>query len=758
MPDDLIARRERVLDRHDAALERWPDRADAKFKVELAAVAEELNEIAEALDAASADPIERGRSWRFVGDALFDLARGRELEPLQRAVAAYDRAEKRLDSADAPIERAKLDFNYANTLRGMSGGRDRALLEEALLRYQMAFGAFKHHAPQNAATVQAALDTLGPQLRMLDTFERVKAGHETLRSAADALAHAPDDPALQQKTRELLKSMQQRRGDLLKDAIGAVHDFKQPAALADRLGEMIGQLQSAGGVGDNPFQRLFPMLLARFRAEIDAGRISPERQAALEPILVELQQLINQQDGDLDASVARMGQLRQLMTRTTALLDTPSTGASPPPAGSRAERVAQHEGALARYLGAEYLPANMAAGERDAGAALFEELAKVRSGLPGVAADAARTLAHERDLLRPLALRTEQFSLRHHLTLAQPFWALPTQPPDPSGIYACGVPTSEPLLDDIATDLALKRIRPGTGADAGQARSNAIAAARVVICDLRAAPGPELAAACYEIGLAKALGRALVIVVAPDSQLPFDIEVAPTVLKGTASDRGVLAQAIDDALYAPPHRETDSSLAATVAELERRYATSPTFGVRKSLELVRQATADPIEARRRIESLLGFVGAAAPRMLFPAWPGDYPEPGARRLFHVMPFSLGWSNTVRDAVAAVCKGSGVRYVRGDEVPDPRVIRSIWDEICRASHVLVDLSDFNGNVALELGLVHGLGRHVLLVGRDETVERLFPAISKVRVLPYSLVRGGSALGDAVVTFIKAERGLP
>jgi hypothetical protein len=753
MPNDLIARRERVLDRHDAALGQWPDRTDAKFKVELAAVAEELDEIAQALDVAGADPIECSRSWRFVGDAFFDLARGRDLEPLQRAAAAYDRAEKRLDSADAPIERAKLDFNYANTLRGMSGGRDRALLEEVLLRYQMALGAFKHHAPQNAPTVQAALDTLGPQLKMLDTFERTKAGYESLRRAADALVHSPDDPDLQQKTRELLKSMQRRRSDLLKDAIGAVQDFKQPVTLADRLGEMIGQLQSAGGVGDNPFQRLFPMLLARFRAEIDAGRIAPERQAALEPILAELQQLINQPDGDLDASVARMGQLRQLMTGMIALLDRPSTGASPPPAGSRAERISQYEGALARHLAAEHLPANMAAGERDAASALFEELSKVRSALPGVATDAARTLAHESDLLRPLALRAEQFSLRHHLTLARPFWALPKQSPDPSGIYACGAPTSESLLDDIASELALKRVRPGAGADAGQARSNAIAAARVVVCDLRAAAGPELAAACYEIGLAKALGRALVIVVAQDSQLPFDIEVAPTVLKGTAADHAALAGAIDDALYLPPHRETDSSLAATVAELQRRYAASPTFGVRKSLELVQQAAADPVEARQRIESLLGFVGADAPRTMFPAWPGDYPEPGARRLFHVMPFSLDWSKTVRDMVAAACKASGMRYVRGDEVPDPRVIRSIWDEICRASHVLVDLSDFNANVALELGLVHGLGRHVLLVGRDETVKRLFPTIRKVRMLPYSRP---PELQDAVATFIKAERG--
>ena len=95
------------------------------------------------------------------------------------------------------------------------------------------------------------------------------------------------------------------------------------------------------------------------------------------------------------------------------------------------------------------------------------------------------------------------------------------------------------------------------------------------------------------------------------------------------------------------------------------------------------------------------------------------------------------------------------MRGDEVPDPRVIRSIWDEICRASHVLVDLSSFNANVALELGLVHGLGRHALVVGQDDTVRQLFPAVRKVRILPYSLAEGSTSLSDAVERFIASAR---
>ena len=752
MPTDPIARRERALARHDSALERWPNRAGPDFAAELTAVADELGKIAAALDASNEDQLERSRTWRFVGDALFDLARGIEPEPLKRAATAYDCAEKLIDGVDAPLDRAKLDFNYANILRGMSQGRNRALLEEALLRYQIALGAFQRLAPEHAATVQAALDTLQPQLKMLDTFDRVRAGCESLRGAADALARAPDDRDVQQRTRELLENMKQRRTGLLGDAMEAVQDFgrRQPVAASERLGAMINQLQSAAGVGDNPFQRLFPMLLARFQSEIEAGHISAERQAALEPILVELQKLINQPDADLFAGVDPMGKMRQLMTQMTALLGTPSTGAPAPPAGSRAERIAKYEGALAQYLGAEQLRPNLGAAEHDMCGKLFEELAKARSALPG-----QRTMAHEGDLLRPLALRIEQYALRHHLTVARPFWALSPEPPDPSGFYACGAPGCGPLLDEIAVSVGLKRTRLGAVADAGQVRWNAIAASRLVVCDLRTLHGPDLSAACYEIGLAKALGRALVIVVAPGSALPFDIEIGPVELPGATTDRDALAAAIDQMLYSPPHREADSSLAATITELQHRYGAAAEFKVRKSIEFVQQATADPIEARRRVESLLGFVGPEAAQMIFPAWPGGYPGHETRRLFHVMPFGQPWSNNVRNTVAGICRKRGVRYVRGDEVPDPRVIRSIWDEICHASHVLVDLSAFNANVALELGLAHGLGRHCLVVGQDDTVRQLFPAIRKVRVLPYALAGGGAALPDAVDEFIATEQ---
>ena len=755
MASVLLGRRERVLARHDRALERWPDRSGG-FSAELIQVTNELEAIAIALDTQGSTSIERCRTWRFLGDALFDLAHGTDASVLSRAVAAYDKAEALLAVLDEPLDRAKLDFNFANTLRGMSGGSDRALLEEAQLRYRLAIAGFASHAPQHVPTVQRTLDTLLPQLKMLDALDRARAGLESLTRAAQALARSPNDAAVQRDARQVLKTMQKQRNGVLAEAVAAVEEFggTQPEGVADRLTSIINHLQNSAGDDADPFQRMLPKLLARFRSEIAAGRIAPQRRAALEPILDELHALIHEPEGGIDASVDRLGKLRQLMMRMTELLGQPSTGLAPPPAGSRAERVAHWEDALSKHLGAEQARANLGPGERETGRKIHEDLARARSMLAKVAVDESQANAHERDLLRPLARRVEQFALRHHITLATPMWARALQPPDPSGVYLCGASRCEPLLDAVADTRALRRVRPASQTEAGQERWNAIAASRLVVCDLRLPQGPALAAACYEIGLAKSLGRALVIVKAPDTVVPFDIEVAAVDLQGGQPDRAALADAIDAALYEPPHREDNSSLAATIAELERRYSTVSTFEVRKSLDLVRQAATDAIEARGRIESLIGFAGPQAPRLIFPAWPGAYPVAGERRLFHVMPFSLPWSNNVRDAVAAACDRHRVRYVRGDEVPDPRVIRSIWAEICRASHVLVDLTAFNANVALELGLVHGLGRNTLVVGQDDTVQMLFPAIRKLRVLPYPLAGGSGTLADAVERFIESE----
>jgi hypothetical protein len=92
---------------------------------------------------------------------------------------------------------------------------------------------------------------------------------------------------------------------------------------------------------------------------------------------------------------------------------------------------------------------------------------------------------------------------------------------------------------------------------------------------------------------------------------------------------------------------------------------------------------------------------------------------------------------------------VLYRRHDDVPDANVVRSLWDEICKATHVLVDLTSMNANVTLELGLAHALGKACCIVGQRGFNAALFESLKRMRFVEYEL--GNRELEDAVQAFV-------
>ena len=79
----------------------------------------------------------------------------------------------------------------------------------------------------------------------------------------------------------------------------------------------------------------------------------------------------------------------------------------------------------------------------------------------------------------------------------------------------------------------------------------------------------------------------------------------------------------------------------------------------------------------------------------------------------MPFSQPWSEAVADAAERTCQQAGVTYERGDSSADDRILRRVWNGICTADFVLVDMTGLNPNVMIELGMAHALCRNTLLV---------------------------------------------
>jgi hypothetical protein len=162
---------------------------------------------------------------------------------------------------------------------------------------------------------------------------------------------------------------------------------------------------------------------------------------------------------------------------------------------------------------------------------------------------------------------------------------------------------------------------------------------------------------------------------------------------------------------------------------------------------------DPLAIARTLSKFFDFLNDGASMLIQPLWPPAYPHAADLRLFHVMPFRPQWAHDVTNIVRYTCKDAGVQYIRGDEVDEPNVIRSIWDEIARSTHVLVDLTGFNANVALELGIAHTLGRKTLMVGQGNTVDHLFPSIRKMRVYNYDVKQLEQTIGSAVKTFLSS-----
>jgi hypothetical protein len=81
------------------------------------------------------------------------------------------------------------------------------------------------------------------------------------------------------------------------------------------------------------------------------------------------------------------------------------------------------------------------------------------------------------------------------------------------------------------------------------------------------------------------------------------------------------------------------------------------------------------------------------------------------------------------------------------------RAIWCETARASAVLVDITGQNPNVALQLGLVHALGRPYRVVAQGDPEKANFPSLAKVQIHRYEGAPGFAGLAEAVEELLES-----
>jgi hypothetical protein len=525
----------------------------------------------------------------------------------------------------------------------------------------------------------------------------------------------------------------------------------QPASTAQSV-----PVAAATG-SDDGLLATIAMLRTQLQGGLASGEIRSERRASYERLLDKLENLMP----PLSAAGTSVTEKSKLIERFRGLMAEFQQAYVTPGSPDRLDRLREGarartiETAIAEMKGFLYRELAQSPPQHTAGRAaeLLGDLTRAHQEVAGLDEDEA-AIAFEHEMLRVTALGLHDYAQREHLMLVRPLWECGEVMVSANGLFYSGRADLGETVRDLAARLRLD-LPSEHGQYYGQARWDALRRCHVGVFDLRgyrpglvqsdAAAGVALAASAYELGLASALGKPVVIVTRPDDALPFDIDIVPCEISGdTPTDKQALTGALDHAWYGRQRTIGSSSLAETFAFLDQITQDHPRRRMLEATGLLdaRQID-DPIGFIGSVKQILREQGLADIQVIFPAWPGHYPNAAMPSVFHVMPFSESWSNAVRDTVRASCNTHGFVYKRGDEADEGRIIQSIWQDICAAHSVLVDLTGLNVNVLIELGMAHALGRIVLTVRQAGLKEPLPRNIEKLRVLDYDSPAGLSRL---------------
>jgi hypothetical protein len=761
MDPSLQARREAAADRHDAAMRRSPRREGAEFQRELEAVIAELTAVEAALErAVPPDPVERARTLSWLGSAYFDLGRGLDPNLLSESARCYLVAEEILGEEDAPLLKAKIDFNFANTLRGQSSGSNVALLETAEHRYSQARAVFKMLG-QPALVKQAdeCLRSLGPQLGL--AREHSKLGRE-LSSLQDLSERVPAADALERDgVRARLAEIRKRPHDSLNarldEGFGELRRLvaerpdlfqRESAAVAD-LGQRVQALkdQITNSATAEPeaapsTDAILTALMGRLASDLERGVVSPDRAPALRELLMRFGEVMSLRADDLEGLQRRSTRLRELMQRAITFALHPSEALPAPPPKSREAWLEELIGELRRRLLSESTRAGGADTE------LFLDVAKFGAALREASGDEARVNALE-PVLWSFAERLRRRQRIANVSLAKPRWPDRPVQNSPKSVFVSGA-VERRFLDELRRRGHTLSTEPKLGNYADE-RWTELRASSVGLFWLGSAPGegapdPDQqreprAQTCYDLGCALALGMPVVVLLGPGSSLPFDVPVRVQLVDSATPVEGIV-DAVESAAFNPPWgqqaAQTNEGRERVLETLRTSYGLPNAGGTLEIAWRSLAASETNADFVDRLTRLVTMLPGRTPELLFPAWPASYPR--IRNVFYITPFR-DWSEAPSRWLARNCEARQIGYARGDSSAQQRILYAIWAQITSASAVVADMTELNPNVALELGVAHAFGKKSLLIynrdldgdGRREL--RLFESVKQDRVHAYS-----------------------
>lgn len=368
---------------------------------------------------------------------------------------------------------------------------------------------------------------------------------------------------------------------------------------------------------------------------------------------------------------------------------------------------------------------------------LHEGLITARARVHALAASDTDVLHYERDTLRSAVQALRLYQRRGHLMLARPLWPGGAARVEPGSALLAGADAevAAAVTQACAQRQVTLRGAAAPGVDPATAAWRALQAASLAALDLSSGDPQTY----YRLGQAYALGSELLLLARRGTRLPFDVAQAVLEYDSAADLAAQLPAALDAALYGVQTLGLSLLMHPTLqrcSDIADKAVGSAHSGV--LLQQLQGAVASPLDFRAALEQLLAQLGNSRLVLLHPRWPAHYPSlaEAERRCFVVMPFSAALAPTqaLYRALDAELGAAGVQVVRGDEALGQDIVASIWEETARASHVLVDLTGYNLNVCLELGMADAMGRDTLLIGATGTAEQRFAAIDKRRINTY------------------------
>jgi len=502
-------------------------------------------------------------------------------------------------------------------------------------------------------------------------------------------------------------------------------------------------------------QDLFGLLKEGYAQEKGKGNMDEVRQDGLDSLMERLGLLV---EGDrpgqsLEEMTRDRGKLDEFMTEMMTRIKKPTFAGPELPADSRAARVLALLQELKAFVGAEGMKQQKGDSEGSVVMDLFARIARLTTSTHETRGDEQKLVALETDQARNLVNEVRLFARRHYPTLARPVWSHGNVPLDPNFIFFSGSDQVRQRLERASARLGLEVNRPTRlGADIPESRWQDLRAASLGVFDISSAT-PQV---FYELGIALTLGTELLIIAQRQTKPPFDVAQNIRYYSDEYELDHFLALELDASLYGLQCRGSDgSSLADSVAYAERLAAAVGDDGLlHVALESLRKVHADPVAFAPACKLLNTFFRDKAPMILYPRWPGVYPDPMHPRCFIVMHFDDALEK-IHQTIVGVCKQAGIQPIRGDVAEGQEIIKSIWEEIGKATHVAVDLTGFNPNVCLELGIADALGRRTLLIGpegTDKLLQDSFPGIAKRRCHTYpSDPLSKSSFADVLTRFL-------